>query len=431
MSLKTRFLLLIIGTVFIPNIIIVTMVGFSFGGVKNIREFHAQLQTYHDLSEMVKKPVERGVLDTFLIDLPLECSYTILDSNSSSYQTLKNGRKLQAFFFSFTDGTDALLLTYFPVFEEYTMFRNTPFQILAPLSLLSVLTILSLGVIRSINASLHRIEEATRKLSSGQYDIELPVKGNDSIASLSRSFNLMAKEVKEDNARRSRFFMGVSHDLKTPLASISGYADAILEGYAEDSKTLDKYAGIIKAKSSLLLDRINQLISFIQLETEDWKESFRQVQLREFLVEFAEAASLDAEIAHRSLVTDIIVPGDRQILMDPQLVRRALDNIIHNALRYSFKDSAALFKAAEVPEGIRISIANNGEGIPEEDLSYVFEPFYRGSSARNEEGFGLGLANVASIIKSHGWKINVTSVSGGETEFVVLIPLGKYSINLV
>ncbi len=423
MSLKTRFLLLILGTFFIPNIIIVTMVGFSFGGVRNIREFHTQLRTYHDLSEMVSGPVERGVLDNFLKDLPPKYSCTVLDSNSgSSYDILQNGRKLQAFFFSFTDGTDALLLAYFPVFDEYTMFRNTPFQILAPLSLLSVLTILSLGVIRSINVSLHRIEDATRKLSSGQYDIELPVKGNDSIASLSRSFNLMAKEVKEDNARRSRFFMGVSHDLKTPLASISGYADAILAGYAEDSKTLDKYAGIIKAKSSLLLDRINQLISFVQLETKDWKESFRQIQLQEFLVEFAEAASLDAEVSRRSLTTDIDVSTDRQVLMDPQLVRRALDNIIHNALRYSFKDSAVCFKAAEVPEGVQISVANKGEGIPEEDLSYVFEPFYRGSSARNEEGFGLGLANVASIIKSHGWKIAVTSVPYGETEFVVLIP---------
>ncbi|RKX87576.1 MAG: hypothetical protein DRP59_12985, partial [Spirochaetes bacterium] len=100
MSLKTRFLLLILGTFFIPNIIIVTMVGFSFGGVRNIREFHAQLRTYHDLSEMVSGPVERGVLENFLKDLPPKCSCTVLDSNSgSSYDILQNGRKLQAFFF--------------------------------------------------------------------------------------------------------------------------------------------------------------------------------------------------------------------------------------------------------------------------------------------------------------------------------------------
>ena len=283
------------------------------------------------------------------------------------------------------------------------------------------MTILSLGVIRSINVSLRRIEEATRKISGGWYDIELPVKGNDSIASLSRSFNTMAKKVKEEHARRSRFFMGVSHDLKTPLSSISGYADAILEGYAEDKETLEKYAGIIREKSSLLLDRIHQLIAFVKLETGDWKAAFQEVPLYEFLHGFAEAASLDAELSRRFFSADIKIPEDVYVSMDPPLVRRALENILHNALRYSFAESEVALKAEQSDGEIRISITNTGEGIPEEELAYVFEPFYRGTSERNDEGTGLGLANVFSIIKSHGWKIDAASVPGGKTEFTTII----------
>jgi len=330
---------------------------------------------------------------------------------------------MEAIPFRFKGGNGAVLFLYSPMFEKYAILQNTPFQIIAPLILLSVLTILSLGVIRSINNSLKRIEEATRKVAQGYYDFELPVKGNDSIASLSRSFNTMVKQVREEYSRRSRFFMGVSHDLKTPLASIGGYADAILEGYAEDRETLQKYAGIIKEKSQLLLDRITHLIRFVKLETGDWRTTFRDVNMKSFLDEIAESAAVDAELYGYGFVRDIDLPDSLTVPMDEKLVKRSFENIVNNAFRYAYKNSIIELKSYTEDGKVYVIFSNHGRGIAEKDINYIFEPFYRGSSSRNEDGFGLGLANVAAVIKSHKWKIAVDSVQEGKTSFIITIPV--------
>lgn len=206
MSLKTRFFLLILGTVLIPNIIIAMIVGFSFGGIGNIHSLHVQMRMYGELVDFLKEPVREDDLYKMLGKLPEESEYYVAGKGDA--ENLPSIR-MQVIPFSYTDGSRAAIYVHFPVFEKYFVVKNTPFQIIAPLVLLSVLTILSLGVIRSINNSLKRIEEATRKVAEGDYDFELPVKGNDSIASLSRSFNTMVKQVREEYSRRSRFLWGL------------------------------------------------------------------------------------------------------------------------------------------------------------------------------------------------------------------------------
>ncbi len=420
MNLKTRFFLLILGTVLIPNIIIAMIVGFSFGGIGSIHSLHVQMRKYGEIVDLLKEPVREDDLEEILSDLPEGVEYyTLRNQDDNSVPSIR----MQVIPFSYTDGSRAALFIHLPVFEKYSVIKTTPFQIVAPLVLLSVLTILSLGVIHSINNSLKRIEEATRKVAEGNYDFELPVKGNDSIASLSGSFNAMVKQVREEYSRRSRFFMGVSHDLKTPLTSISGYADAILEGYAEDRETLQKYTGIIKSKSQLLLERITHLIQFVKLETGDWQSSFRSVSFKKFLEEIVDVTALDAELYGHRFIADVDIPENLAVYMDEELVRRSLDNIIHNAFRYAEDKSVIELRAYTDQSNTAVSVSNTGAGIPEEDLKYIFEPFYRGSSGRNEEGFGLGLANVAAVIKSHKWEIKVTSVPGGKTEFIILIPV--------
>ncbi len=432
MSLKTRFVLLVVGSVLIPNIIIMMIVGLSFGGFNNIYALHKQMRIFYTVNKMIRHPVVQKDLFTYLkSSSPVDYYIFSIDKTfiasstgvSNLEEALQGGRTFTVSEVSFTGKGSALLFLHLPALEHFTLAKQTPFQLVAPLVLLSVLSLLSLVVIRSINSSLKKIEEATRMVAEGNYDFELPVKGNDSIASLSRSFNIMVEKVREEYSRRARFFMGVSHDLKTPLASISGYADAILEGYADSKESLDKYAGIIKNKSGLLLDRVYHLIDFVKLETGEWKISFQDTPLKEFLLDIVDAASVDAELYHYTFKSEILIQDSVVVSMDTGLVRRSFDNIIHNAFRYASKGTRISITAAEGDGNITITITNRGKGIPEEDLHYIFEPFYRGSSTRNEDGFGLGLANVASVIKSHGWKISVDSVPGGITTFTIFIPL--------
>lgn len=436
MNLKVRFLLLIIGSFFIPNILIMMIIWLSFGGIDNMRSTHEKFDQYYSLYEYIETEVKKDDFTGYISTLPINMNARLLDFENQNGQKIftelieKNKHNinpnitLEALTVSFKDGTSAVLVINRPLADKYSIFRNNPFRFIFPLILFSVVTILSLFIIRSINRSLRNIEEATRKVAEGDFEFELKAKGNDSIASLTRSFNIMRLKVKDEYDRRARFFMGVSHDLKTPLASISGYADAILEGYAEEKETLNKYMEIIRSKTDLLSERISHLIHFVKLETRDWKASFKYVHLKRFLLRLSESFEIEAGIYKYKFESKLDIPEDLEISMDSELVTRSLENLMFNAYRYSFPESLISFSVFVKQETIDISIINRGEGIGDNELLHIFEPFYRGSKGRNEEGFGLGLANVAAVIKSHGWEITAKSELKKETVFTIKIPIG-------
>ena len=437
MNLKVRFFLLIIGSFFIPNILIMMIIWLSFGGIDNMRSTHEQFDQYYRLYEYINTEVDRDEFSDFIMDLPGEMNARLLDSEKQNGHLIftelieenKNTEvpkiTLEALTVSFRDGTAAVLVINRPLADKYSIFRNSPFRFVFPLVLFSVVTILSLFLIRSINSSLRKIEEATRKVAEGDFEFELKAKGNDSIASLTRSFNIMRLKVKDEYDRRARFFMGVSHDLKTPLASISGYADAVLEGYAGDKDTLDKYMEIIRSKTNLLSERVSHLIHFVKLETRDWQASFEPVILSDFLSKLAESFEIEAGIYNYRFEYDLEISKVLKVDMDRELVTRSFENLMHNAYRYSYPKSLISFSVHEKGGEIVICIVNRGDGIGQEDLPNIFEPFYRGSKGRNDDGFGLGLANVAAVIKSHGWEIYTESELKKETVFTIKIPIIK------
>ncbi len=435
MNLKIRFLLLIIGTFIIPNALIMITVWLSFGSVDNMKTTHEQLDQYYQLYEFIDKEVDPDQLLSFVKGLPSEMNARILDAENQIEDGIftafiernKNNDKpkvtLEALTVTYRDGTGSVLIINRPFIDKYSIFRNKPLPFIFTFILYSVITVLSLILIRSINISLNRIEEATRKVAEGDFEFELKTKGNDSIASLARSFDIMRRKVKDEYDRRSRFFMGVSHDLKTPLTSISGYADAVLEGYADDKETLYRYMEIIRSKTNLLSRRISHLIHFVQLETRDWKETFEPVLFRTFLLDLLESFKLEASLYKHTFEYELDIPFDIKVIMDRELVARSFENLLHNAYRYSYPESVVSFIASKKGNSIFISVINRGEGIASEELTRIFEPFYRGLKGRNDEGFGLGLANVAAVIKSHGWKISAESEIKKETTFTIKVPI--------
>ncbi len=435
MNLKVRFFLLIIGSFFIPNILIMLIVYLSFGGIDNMNNIHNQFKQYYHLYEYISTEVEEDEFIKYINTLPADMNARILNSEENNGQIIiselieenENSKKpkitLEVLTVSFTDGSSTVLVINRPLADKYSIFRNSPFPFIFPLILFSVVTILSLIIIRSINSSLQKIEEATRKVAEGDFDFELQDKGNDSIASLSRSFNIMRLKVKDEYDRRARFFMGVSHDLKTPLTSISGYADAVLEGYAEDKETLNKYMLIIKDKSIVLKERISHLINFVKLENGDWKTSLKPVGFKSFISELSNSFAIEAGIYKFEYFSKIELSENIFVDMDRELVIRSMENLMHNAYRYSYPQSTISFIVYTEGNDSILKIINQSKGISKEDLPNIFEPFYRGTKGRNDEGFGLGLANVAAVIKSHGWKITVESELKKETTFTIKIPV--------
>jgi signal transduction histidine kinase len=434
MRLGTKFALLIMGTVATPLlamslVALIVFVGTpsATGPAETIRAVIA----LHDLRQRRVVPSEvpailRAVAphdDLLIVD---ENNTTIFSSFDMSLRETLLDNKWQTHTFSRVTLTAPNGKPFAVVIGFHA--SGTPQPWLGGLTLLIVIgslvgfmTLMSIVIIRSINASIARLEEGTRRISAGDLDFELPVKvGGDRIASLTRSFEEMRRRVRQDAEARSRFIMSVSHDLKTPLSSITGYLDAINDGMASEPPQLAKYLAIIRDKTGLLESRISQLIDYVKLETGEWKRSRETAALAPFLMEAATVFATEAEVRGFAFDSAIDVPQGVTVLMDEDLVYRALENLVQNAFRYAEPGSTLRFVAESVPSAVRVRVTNRGV-INEKDLPFIFEPFYRGTRSRRDSGFGLGLSVVKWVVSSHGWTIDAACV-GGETSFTIGIP---------
>jgi signal transduction histidine kinase len=291
------------------------------------------------------------------------------------------------------------------------------------LLLLGLAAIISSLMLSSTNKTIRNLEEATKKIAAGNLDFSLNVEGEDELASLTRSFDQMRKSLKEELARRSRFLMAVSHDLKTPLTSIEGYIEAITDGFAEDPEMLKRYVNIIADKSKVLESRILELIDFVKMETGEWQLKQENIGLKELLLELAQVYRDDALVLNRNFSYSIELSETLQIAGDRNLISRALENLFGNAVRYTREHDRIFLRAFEDDREVTIQVEDNGPGIDEKELNLIFDPFYRGTKSRREQGFGLGLSIVRSIVQAHNWHIEVHSKPARGTLFSIHVPL--------
>ncbi len=288
---------------------------------------------------------------------------------------------------------------------------------------------MSVLIARSIYRSVTVLEAGTRRIAEGELDVAVDAKGSNEITSLTASLNRMRLALKDEESRRARFIMGVSHDLKTPLALIKGYAEAIGDGMAGDPESLEKSVGIIGSKVDQLEGMIDDLIGFVKVDTGEWRRKLETVPLATFLAAYGKRVSADAELLDRRVECRIDLPADLAIPMDERLALRALENLVNNALRYT--SSGGLVRLSARLEGgeVLVEIADDGPGMEKGDLDRIFDPFYRGTSSRREQGMGLGLSVVKGVVESHGWRIAVTSVKGSGSVFTLAIPLADHARN--
>jgi signal transduction histidine kinase len=286
---------------------------------------------------------------------------------------------------------------------------------------------MSLGITRTITRSVQVLENATRRVAEGELDLNVDVKGSNEITSLTKSLNKMRNALKEEELRRSRFIMGITHDLKTPLALIKGYAEAIEDGITADPAARTAATEIIAEKADQLEDMINDLLNYVRMETGEWRARLENVSLFQFLQRLIKTMGSDVELLQHTLLHDINLPENISIPMDERLVLRAFENLIHNAVRYTPQGSVIRVAAACREAYAELTVSDNGPGIERESLPHIFEMFYRGTSSRREQGLGLGLAVVKWVVDYHGWTISVTSQKGVGTCFTITVPLTQRS----
>jgi signal transduction histidine kinase len=294
-------------------------------------------------------------------------------------------------------------------------------MILALAAIIAFAAVMCISIVRSIASSVLGLEEATRRVAAGELDLPIDATGDSEFASLARSLNSLRAQIKEDQAKRARFIMGISHDLKTPLALIKGYAEALegeMGGFGPEAPS---YLGVIQAKSDQLEGMIDDLIDFERVDTGEWRESLSAVKLAPFLRAFVRRIEADAELLGRRALGSVDLPEALEARMDERLATRALENLVFNALRYT-QEGGRVEISARLREGkCVVAISDDGPGISAEDLPHIFEPFYRGTSSRREQGMGLGLSIVKTVVESHGWEVSAASEEGRGSTFAVTI----------
>ena len=279
---------------------------------------------------------------------------------------------------------------------------------------------------RTIATSITLLEQSSIKIANGDIytSIKNPRKKNNSneITSLTKNLEKIRITIKDDMERRTKFLMGVSHDLRTPIALIKGYTEAISDGVIKDKEEISKSLSIIHSKADQLESMINDLINYVKLNNTEWKQSLEYICLYPIVKEFADSSINTATIYKRNITADINIDQNFKVSMDKTLFNRAMENLFTNALRYTNDNDSIHIQAQEEPHCIKISISDTGIGIAEKDFENIYQIFYRGTNSRRESGMGIGLSVVKTIIDVHGWKIDVKSKLNEGTEFTITIP---------
>ena len=293
--------------------------------------------------------------------------------------------------------------------------------------------ILTTFISRNIFKGLNKIEISSSQLAEGKLDqaiiTEQSEKDQNEFITILQSLEKMRCELLEIQKRKNNFIMGISHDLRTPVAVIKGYSEAIQDNVITEKSEIKNSLELINQKAAQLESMIDTLINFMKLNDTEIKEQLVPNSITKLIKDFAKYTEVTGTIFKRRIQTNIHLERDIQIPLNEQLVQRSFENLFSNAIRYTRENDLIEIKAQEkIQKGnnfIILQIKDSGYGIEKKDLDYIFDLFYRGSNSRHEEGMGIGLAVVKNIMKTHGWEISVQSQKGRGTCFTIKIPFNE------
>lgn len=274
---------------------------------------------------------------------------------------------------------------------------------------------------RTIAQPLQRLARAATDVAGGDYAVNVPVSGPAEVRTLAESFNRMTSEVLAANTAQRDFLGNVSHDLKTPLTSIQGYAQAIMDGAADEPEAA---AQTIFEEASRLNRMVVELTDLERLQA--GKLSIKNDILRMERLSEAVTQSLVVVAQQKGLKLESSAEPAPLVIGDGDRLAQVLVNLISNALKFTPPGGAVQVSTAAAPDGVVVSVKDNGIGIPPEDLARVFERFYQVDKARGpQRGTGLGLAIAKEIVEAHGGRITVESRGRGQgATFRVWLPRG-------
>ncbi|MFB0831379.1 ATP-binding protein [Brevibacillus laterosporus] len=282
---------------------------------------------------------------------------------------------------------------------------------------------------RRIKAPLIIILDALKKMTDGDYSTRIHLKAEHEFVQIRDTFNYMADVLEETRREneilekgKQRMLMDISHDLKTPITSIQGYAKALKEGMATDEERKQRYLEYIYQKSIRVNHLIDNLFELLKLDAPDYRLHLRLEEITEFIRDMVVLHY--TEMLDKQFHLQLDIP-EREIYLyfDRIQLTRVLSNLLVNAIKYNPVGTTMRISLSEEKYYVVIKIADNGIGISEDIKENIFEPFVRADSSRaSEGGTGLGLSIAKRVVTKHGGTIKLTSTDTEATVFIIRLP---------
>lgn len=297
------------------------------------------------------------------------------------------------------------------------------------LTILISMFVVSKFIAKIITNPIHNMILGIEEFSKGNYSTRIPSIGNSELELIRDSLNDMAEKIEsnekqriKDEEKRDLLIADISHDLKTPITSISGYARALNDGLVDDEEKKKKYLEYIYDKCQRMNYLIDQLFSFSKMDVISYELDLTKGNIGEFfketIIEFL------PDLDKKAFNYDVDIQEDlSKTYFDKDLLYRAFSNIILNAIKYNDHKTNMFFKFKKEENNYIFVIQDDGIGIPHELQSKIFDEFTRGDSARKSDGgSGLGLSITKKIVELHKGKIVLNSDKGKGSEFIITIP---------
>ncbi len=391
------------------------------------------LDTYLSANLWIINPSGRMVLDSQApVDVENETVISGFDPTitAGSYYTIGN------FFGSFDYDQLSVLA---PITSDYTVrgyvvihypisnitascnsLLNISYLMLIILFLLSMIILIFFT--EMVYLPLRKITEATEQYASGNMHYEFQIDSEDEIGYLGATLSYMASEIARSEDDQKKFVANVSHDFRSPLTSIKGYLEAMLDGTIPP-ELHEKYLTIVLNETERLTKLTNSLLTLntkgmlLDISIFDINKTIRNT-----------AASFEGTCKSKMIAIELILTGDELFVSaDVGRIQQVLYNLLDNAIKFSHSDSIIKIETTEKHNKVFVSVKDSGIGIPKDDLKMIWERFYKSdlSRGKDKKGTGLGLSITKEIIHAHGEHINVISTEGVGTEFIFSLALAE------
>ncbi len=288
---------------------------------------------------------------------------------------------------------------------------------------LIAITIISYAMAYSFTRPLRQMSYATKRFAEGDFGYKIPEKGDDELGDLAKALNKMATSLSALESTRRSFVANVSHELKTPMTTISGFIDGMLDGTIPKEKEA-YYLGIVSDEVKRLSRLVTGMLNMSKLEAGEMQINAKEFDLSQSIIKTI--LNFETKITSKSIeVIGLDTLESFNVSADEDMLMQVIYNLIDNAIKFTPDSGYIAFKLFAANGKAYFSIRNSGDGISPEELEKIFERFYKIDKSRSFDvkGAGLGLYIVQSIVNLHGGEIKATSEEGKYTDFSFWIPL--------